>query len=139
MDRGIWRVKEKKGVYRYRRKRTKQHRDSLDLKLNLRKGVLKLEADRLDLSELYGRGPEEVTFSLTVSGAQFSKTLELGQRDRRWRYRYTSKGHVDPKGPPGTGGTGGGGTGGGGQPGTVPVSFRDLNRGGTYAPTSFRR
>ena len=106
-DRGKWRVKEKKGLYRFNRKRTKRHPDTLDLKVNVVKGVLKLTADRLDLSGLHGNGPKDVVFTVTVSGATCTKTVTMGQKDWRWRYRYTTKGRVNPKGVPGIGGGGG--------------------------------
>jgi len=102
-NRGKWRVNEKKGIYKYRRKRTKNHPDTLDLKFNVVKGVMKLTADRLDLSGLHGNGPKDVSFTVTVSGATCTKTVTMGQKDWRWRYRYTTKGRVNPKGVPGSG------------------------------------
>jgi len=132
--RGKWQVKEKKGIYKFRRKRTKKHPDTLDMKVNVVKGVMKLTADRLDLSDLQGEGPDEVAFAVTVSGATCAKTVKMGQRDLRWRYRYTTKGKVNPKGLPGGGGGGGGGS---GLPGDGPVSIRILNQGSHPGLTTY--
>jgi hypothetical protein len=131
-------VKESKGVYRYRLKRTKDHPDSLDLKVHAVKGVLKLSADRLDLSDLQGQGPDSVTFTLSIGESSTSSTVKMGRKDSRWRYRYTTKGKVDVKGPPGGTGGGGGGGGGGGLPGGETLSVRNLGEGWTFAPTGFR-
>jgi hypothetical protein len=119
-NRGKWRMKEQKGIYTYRHRRTKDHADSLALKIDVLKGVMKLRADRLDLSGIRADGPEELEFTLTLSGATCTKTVTMGQKDLRWRFRHSTKGTVDPKGVPGGGN-------GGPAPDPDPTSLPDIS------------
>ncbi|MEN8149917.1 MAG: protease complex subunit PrcB family protein [Planctomycetota bacterium] len=123
---------KRNGVWTFKRKATRTNRDSLKLRIHLGKGVMTLSGERLNLSEVRGLGAEEVSFSLSVAGATFSKTLEMGVKDSRWRYRYTGKGHGIGGGfPGGLPGGGGGGTGG-------AVAVRTLSYGSFPASSTFQ-
>jgi hypothetical protein len=127
--RGKWKVKKSR-VFRYRQEATRKSPGSILLKIKPEKGKMVLRGDGLDLDAIRAAGPEEITFTFEFDGAVYSKTLDMGARNDRFRYRFVpgsgGGGSGFPGFPPGGGGSGGGGGGGGGG---LPVSFRVLGSG----------
>ena len=126
--RGRWKVREQR-IHKFRRRPTKQERDSLRLRLDTGAGTLRLRADRVDLSALRAIGPASVTIRLTAGSAVYTKTLEMGERDHRWTYRFAGGSNFRSRVP---------GVGGGLPPRTETVlPFRVLERYPFDRPATF--
>jgi hypothetical protein len=99
---GRGKLKSKRGrLWRYRLEATHAERDSCRLKIETVKGRMKLTADMIDLRGVRALGPKEVPFSLTVAGATFTKSIGMGEKEDRWKYRYHAGSRVEMDGRPG--------------------------------------